>query len=169
MRYQLGEDEQLSAHYDNAEARRDTNLGLPTMRLLTMATYHGYLLWLLTMPTYYAYLLWLTTLATYYGYTCQVTLNINLGLNFEGGELLFHGRRQRAGQPTPAGAAARPLWFEWEEVGSGVRHLASIRGRQRSAATVPTMALRTRWAAACCTSASMCTRPYPSQRASGST
>jgi hypothetical protein len=52
-----------------------------------------------------------------------VTLNINLGLTFEGGELLFHGKRRREGEPDTGGAAARPFWFEWDEVGSGVLHL----------------------------------------------
>lgn len=55
-----------------------------------------------------------------------MTLNINLGLTFEGGELLFHGKRRREGEPDTGGAAARPFWFEWDEVGSGVWHLASI-------------------------------------------
>ena len=63
VRYQLGEDEQLSAHYDNAEVGRDTYVGPPHHR----ATYYGYLPWLPTMATHYGYSLWLLTMATHYG------------------------------------------------------------------------------------------------------
>ena len=65
VRYRVGEDVQLAAHYDNSE----------------------------------------------------VTLNVNLGVGFEGGELVFHGQRG-------AGASAAPRAFlEWDDVGGGVLHL----------------------------------------------